>query len=86
MTEPVRERLLTPLPATGCPLCGGPNGCAPAVSGTFDSPCWCTTVEIPAAVLAQVPAAQRGQACICRACAEAGAGQALAQADSATGC
>lgn len=75
-----------PLPACHCPLCGGPNGCAPAASGTFDSPCWCTTVEIPAAVLTRVPAAQRGQACICRACAEAGAGQALAQADSATGC
>ena len=52
MTDPVRERLLTPLPATGCPLCGGPNGCAPAVSGSFDSPCWCTTVQIPAEVLA----------------------------------
>ncbi|MDZ7858232.1 cysteine-rich CWC family protein [Sphaerotilus sp.] len=74
-----------PLPACHCPLCGGPNGCAPALSGTFDSPCWCTTVEMPAKVLARLPAAQRGQACICRACAEAGAGQALTQADSATG-
>lgn len=82
MTDPVRERLLTPLPATDCPLCGGPNGCAPAVSGSFDSPCWCTTVQIPAEVLARVPAAQRGQACICRACAEAGARQTQADADS----
>ena len=60
----------TPLQATACPLCGGPNGCAPAVSGTFDSPCWCTTVRIPAEVLAHIPAAQRGLACVCRACAE----------------
>ena len=62
----------TPLPATACPLCGGPNGCAPAVSGSFDSPCWCTAVRIPAEVLARIPAAQRGLACVCRACAEAG--------------
>jgi Cysteine-rich CWC len=63
------EHPVAPLPATGCPLCGGPNGCAPAVSGSFDSPCWCTTVRIPAEVLARVPVAQRGLACICRACA-----------------
>ncbi len=62
----------TPLPATACPLCGGPNGCAPAVSGTFDSPCWCTMVRIPAEVLARIPVAQRGLACVCRTCAEAG--------------
>ena len=84
MHEPVHERLTSPLPATGCPLCGGPNGCAPAVSGSFDSPCWCTTLRIPAEVLARVPAAQRGLACICRACAEAGAQH--AQPDAATGC
>lgn len=79
-----------PLPACRCPLCGEPNGCAPAASGTFDSPCWCTTVQIPAAVLARLPAAQRGRACICRTCAEAGAATgtdlARTQADSATGC
>ncbi|WP_310461318.1 cysteine-rich CWC family protein [Sphaerotilus sp.] len=78
------ERPVAPLPATGCPLCGGPNGCAPALSGSFDSPCWCTTVQIPSELLARVPAAQRGLACICRRCAEAGAGQ--PQPEVATGC
>jgi hypothetical protein len=78
------ERPAAPLPATGCPLCGGPNGCAPAVSGSFDSPCWCTAVRIPPEVLARVPTAQRGMACICRTCAEAGTE--AAQADVSTGC
>lgn len=78
------ERPAAPLPATGCPLCGGPNGCAPAVSGSFDSPCWCTAVAISPEVLARVPAAQRGQACICRACAEAGRGR--PQPVLSTGC
>ena len=63
------ERPPAPLPATACPLCGGPSGCAPAVSGSFDSPCWCTTVRIPAEVLVRIPAAQRGLACVCRQCA-----------------
>jgi hypothetical protein len=80
----VIERLAAPLPATGCPLCGGPNGCAPAVSGSFDSPCWCTSVRIPAELLARVPAAQRGLACICRTCAEAGVPP--GQVDTGTGC
>jgi len=71
-----------PLPATGCPLCGGPNGCVPAVSGSFDGPCWCTSVRIPAEVLARIPAAQRGLACVCRTCAESAAGSVQAEAEA----
>lgn len=52
-----------------CPLCGGPNACAPARSGDLATPCWCRDVTIAAAVLARVPAAQRGEACICPRCA-----------------
>jgi len=53
-----------------CPLCGGPNDCAPARSGSLDTPCWCFNVTISAEALARVPAAQRNESCLCRRCAE----------------
>ncbi len=52
-----------------CPLCGGPNGCAPARTGELATPCWCRDVTIAADVLARIPAAQRDEACICAKCA-----------------
>lgn len=58
-----------PLPASACPLCGGPNGCAPARAGSFEVECWCTNVTVSAEALARVPPAQQGKACLCRACA-----------------
>mgnify|MGYP001411160261 CR=1 FL=1 len=58
-----------PKPNSTCPLCGGPNGCEPATTGSFDSPCWCVSVRIDPAVLARIPEAARGEACLCRACA-----------------
>jgi hypothetical protein len=51
-----------------CPLCNGPNACAPARSGSLDTPCWCTQRVIDRSVLARIPDAQRGQACVCAAC------------------
>ena len=60
---------LDPKPNNTCPLCGGPNGCAPAATGSFDSPCWCTTAVIDPSALARIPEAQRNLACICRRCA-----------------
>lgn len=60
---------MKPLPNTTCPLCGGPNGCAPAAGGSFDMPCWCVDVTIDPAALARVPEDKRGRACLCRACA-----------------
>ncbi len=60
-----------PLPNHQCPLCGGPNGCAPAACGRFDVTCWCTDLPIPPATLARVPESQRGLACLCAACAGA---------------
>jgi hypothetical protein len=56
---------------TTCPLCGGPNGCVPAATGSFDGDCWCRNVRFSPELLARVPAAQLGRACICRACASA---------------
>jgi hypothetical protein len=49
-----------------CPLCGKPNDCAQADGRTR---CWCFEVQIPAEVLARVPAPLRGVACVCRCCA-----------------
>lgn len=60
-------------PQTLCPLCGGTNACVPAACGHFDAPCWCRDVAFSPAVLARVPASQRGVSCICAACAGAGA-------------
>ncbi|MBI3369951.1 MAG: cysteine-rich CWC family protein [Burkholderiales bacterium] len=68
--QPPADRV--PLRASTCPLCGGPNGCTPAQSGRFDGPaCWCQDARFSAELLARVPAAQQGRACICAACAAA---------------
>ena len=52
-----------------CPLCGGPNACALAQSGSFDAPCWCRETAINPHAIARVPEAQRNEACICEKCA-----------------
>ncbi|MDR7306246.1 cysteine-rich CWC family protein [Rhodoferax saidenbachensis] len=55
-----------------CPLCGQGNLCAmevERVTGQKQPPCWCTQASFSAELLARVPAADRGQACICAACA-----------------
>ncbi|WP_341706020.1 cysteine-rich CWC family protein [Halopseudomonas sp.] len=56
----------TTLNASACPFCGGSNACA-ADSGA----CWCFSLEVPEALLALVPPAQRNRACICQACIRA---------------
>lgn len=60
---------MTPKPNLICPLCGGPNDCAPARSGSFETACWCRNVTIDPDILARVPEAQRNEACICARCA-----------------
>jgi len=60
-----------PIDAPRCPLCRDANDCAPAREGRFDVPCWCSALpreQVSADALAQVPASQRGRACLCRAC------------------
>lgn len=57
------------LPSHTCPLCGGPNACAPARSGSLDTPCWCRDVTFSAELLTQVPDPLKNKACICAACA-----------------
>jgi hypothetical protein len=58
-----------PAPNHTCPICGGPNECAPARSGSFATPCWCRDVKIDNAVLERVPPEQRGVSCVCPRCA-----------------
>ncbi len=57
-----------PVRAVTCPRCGQPNDCAPARTGDFTTPCWCVDVVADPAVLAALPAAMRGGACLCRRC------------------
>jgi len=57
------------LPNLTCPVCGAPNECAAAQSGSFDKPCWCASVTISAATLARIPDEQRNRACLCPNCA-----------------
>ena len=55
-----------------CPLCGQANLCAmeaERLSGVKQGPCWCTQVDFNRAALDAIPAAARGKACICQACA-----------------
>ena len=59
----------TPVPAHACPLCGGPNACAAAQSGSFDTPCWCREATFSPDLLARLPDEERGQACVCQDCA-----------------
>jgi len=53
-----------------CPLCGAPNACALARGETPAEACWCRAERFSEALLARVPEAARGVACICRACWE----------------
>ena len=51
-----------------CPICGRKNSCGRLGSGSPAESCWCEFVDLPAALLAQIPLAQRDKACICRLC------------------
>lgn len=50
-----------------CPLCGQANQCAIAAGQPAES-CWCMQADLSRQVLARIPEAQRGKACICPAC------------------
>lgn len=62
-----------------CPLCGASNQCG-ATLGL--ATCWCMEATIPAALIEQVPSAAQGVACVCRACAERGAEEAVKKSPS----
>ncbi|MGH6648655.1 cysteine-rich CWC family protein [Aquabacterium sp.] len=70
---PVAQRYATTTMTSpdACPLCGGPNACAVSAGGSTDAPCWCRSAVFSEELLARVPSAQRGLACICARCATA---------------
>ncbi|MBW6493798.1 MAG: cysteine-rich CWC family protein, partial [Burkholderiaceae bacterium] len=61
-----------------CPLCGGPNACAAAATGSTAVKCWCLDERFDAGLLARVPDELKRVACICRNCAREASGQAAA--------
>jgi hypothetical protein len=63
----------TPINPSLCPLCGKANFCAMEIekaTGEKQPACWCVAAEFSADLLARVPKAAQGQACICATCAE----------------
>jgi len=57
-----------------CPLCGQPNQCAMELerqTGDKQPPCWCSTENIPKALLDRIAAADVNRACVCAACIQA---------------
>jgi hypothetical protein len=63
------------LDASLCPICGQANQCAmetERATGQKQPPCWCTRAAFAPDLLAQLPPAVQGQACICQACADRG--------------
>ncbi|WP_019029258.1 cysteine-rich CWC family protein [Colwellia piezophila] len=47
-----------------CPLCEQSNRCdVNAKQG-----CWCLNIQVPPALLAQIPAELKGISCVCNAC------------------
>ncbi|WP_184708716.1 cysteine-rich CWC family protein [Comamonas odontotermitis] len=69
--------------AQQCPLCGQHNQCAVA-QGLPAEQCWCMAAQISPEALQRIPAAERGQRCICPACGQAGDGQGTAGAGAQT--
>jgi len=51
-----------------CPLCGETNDCQLCTAAAYKGPCWCTKVNIPEKLLAQLPLESLNKACICREC------------------
>ena len=58
-----------------CSLCGESNQCAMASAASIESPCWCTRVLFTTELLASVPRAAQGKACICARCVAASASE-----------
>jgi hypothetical protein len=58
----------TPVDAAHCPLCRRVNECQLCSVAAYKGPCWCARMEIPDALLAEVPSDLRNQACVCRDC------------------
>ncbi|PID55030.1 MAG: hypothetical protein CR978_00870 [Gammaproteobacteria bacterium] len=51
-----------------CPVCGKRNQCELA-SGSDSQTCWCFFARIDPSVLEKIPPKERGERCLCPACA-----------------
>jgi len=69
--EPLSPAAADPVLPGVCPLCGAGNACAMASGGDTSQPCWCAAASFSDELLARVPPAARGRACICAACTAA---------------
>lgn len=60
-----------PIDPTRCPLCGQDNRCAmerEKATGEKQPPCWCLTETFTPELMARLPKAAEGLACICQGC------------------
>jgi len=60
------------LDASVCPLCGLANQCAMEIVKATGKPlerCWCVDAVFTSELLAKVPQAVQGMACVCPVCA-----------------
>ena len=60
------------LDASVCPLCGVANQCAMEIAKATGKPferCWCVDAVFTPELLAKVPQAAQGMACVCPVCA-----------------
>lgn len=62
---------MRPLPHLTCPVCGGPNACAPALGGDFEQRCWCEAISLSPRLVSQIGETGQKTSCICPACAAA---------------
>ena len=62
---------MNPKPNHICPLCGGPNECTLAQSGSLNTPCWCREVTINPEAVARAKGGLLKEHCICKQCAAA---------------
>lgn len=50
-----------------CPICGKNNSCIHE-QDLQDDTCWCSHIEVPKELIAQIPDNLKGKACICHDC------------------
>ncbi len=61
----------SPVERSECPLCGRANQCQLCTISPYKGSCWCERMRIPEELLARVPTAWRGEACVCLECVQA---------------
>ena len=65
------ENSITDVNQRACPMCNGDNNCESEdakAEGRPENPCWCRNYKFTEEVLARIPEAAQGKACICEGC------------------